>query len=49
MYAFKCEDDNKNKLKGISESYIKNNKLVDFKKCLDGEEYQFQCGNLLIR
>ena len=37
MYAFKCGDDSKNKLKGISKSQSKNFKFEEFKKCLDGE------------
>ena len=40
MYAFNYGDDSKNKLKGISESYSKNNKFDEYKKCLDGEKYK---------
>ena len=36
MYAFKCGNDSKNKLKGISKSQSKNNKFEEYKKCLDG-------------
>ena len=36
MYAFKCGDDNKNKLKGISKSQPKNINFEEYKKCLDG-------------
>ena len=49
MYAFKCGDDSKNKLKGISKSQSKNIKLEENKKCLDGEEYQQDCDNYIIR
>ena len=49
MYAFKCGGDSKNKLKGISKSYSKNIKLDEYKKCLDGEEYQHECDNYILR
>ena len=49
MYAFKCGDDSKNKLKGISKSQSKNIKFEEYKKCLDGEEYQRDCNNYIIR
>ena len=49
MYAFKCGDDSKNKLKGISKSQSKNIKFEEYKKCLDGEEYQRECNNYIIR
>ena len=48
MYAFKCGDDSKN-LKGISQTYAKDNKFGENKKCLDGQEYQQECDNYLIR
>ena len=40
MYSFKCGDSIKNKLKGNSKSQSKHIKFEDYKKCLDGEEYQ---------
>ena len=40
LYAFKCGDDSKNKLIGISKSQSKNIKFEEYKKCLDGEDYQ---------
>ena len=40
--AFKCGDDS-TKLKGISKSQSKNIKFEEFKKCLDGEEFQREC------
>ena len=49
MYAFKCGDDSKNKLKGVSKSQSKNIKIEEYKKCLDGEEYQQECDNYIIR
>ena len=48
-YAFKCGDDSKNKLKGISKSQSKNIKFEEYKKCLDGEKYQQECDNYIIR
>ena len=39
MYAFKCVDDSKNKLKGVSKNQSKNIKFEEYKKCLDGEIY----------
>ena len=49
MYAFKCGDDSKNKLKGISKSQSKHIKFEEYKKCLDGEEYQRECNKYIIR
>ena len=49
MYAFKCGDDSKNKLKGISKSHSKNIKFEEYKKCLYGEEYQEECNNYILR
>ena len=49
MYAFKCGGDSKNKLKGISKSQSKNIKFEEYKKCLDGEDYQQECDNYIIR
>ena len=49
MYAFKCGDDSTNKLKGISKSQSKNIKIEEYKKCLDGEEYQPECNNYINR
>ena len=36
MYAFKCGDDSKNKLKGISKTQSKHTKIEEHKDCLDG-------------
>ena len=49
MYAFICDNDSKNKPKGISKSQSKNIKFEEYKKCLDGEEYQLECDNYIIR
>ena len=48
-YTFKCGNDSKNKLKGISKSQSKNIKFEEYKKCLDGKEYQQQCDNYFLR
>ena len=48
-YASKCGDDSKNKLKGISKSYSKNFIFDQYKKCLDGENYQEECDNYIIK
>ena len=48
-YAFKCGDNSKNKLKGISKSYSRNIKFDEYKKCLYGEEYQQECHNYISR
>ena len=48
-YAFRCGDDSKNKLKSISQSYSRKNEFDEYKKCLDGEEYQQECNNYIIR
>ena len=49
MFVFKCGDDNKNKLKGISKSQLKNIIFEEYKNCLDGEEHQRKCNNYIIR
>ena len=49
MCAFKCGDDSKNRLKGISKCQSKHIKFEEYKKCLDGEEYQRECNNYIIR
>ena len=42
MYAFRCKIDqeDKNKLKGISKSQSKNIKSEEYKKCLNGEKFK---------
>ena len=49
MYAFKCGNDSKNKLKCISKSQSKNNKFEEYKKYLDADEYQRDCKKYFIR
>ena len=49
MYAFKCGDERKNKIKGVSKSYSKNLKIEEYNKCLDGEEYEKECDNYTLR
>ena len=41
--------ENKNKIKGTSKSQSKHIKFEEYKKCLDGEEYQKECDNYIIR
>ena len=49
MYAFKCGNDSKNKLKGAFKSQWKNIKFEEYKKRLDGKEYQRESDNYIIR
>ena len=49
MYAFKCGDGGRNKLKGISKSQSKHIKFEEYKKCLDGGEYRRECNKYLLR
>ena len=49
MYAFKCGNDSKNKIKGVSKSQSKNIKFEEYKKCLDGKDYQRECIIYIIR
>ena len=49
MYAFKCGDDSRNILKGISESQSKNFKFEEYKICLDGEIFQSECNSYVLR
>ena len=50
-YSFKSNDnnENENKTKGISKSQSKHIKFEENKKCLDGEEYQKECNNYILR
>ena len=36
-------------MKGISKSQSKNIKFEEYKECLDGEDYQQECDNYIIR
>ena len=49
MVAFRCGDDSKNRLKGISKAQSKNIKLEEYKICLDGEELENECINYILR
>ena len=49
MYASKCGDDNKNRLKGISKAQSKNFEFEEYKICLDGEELENECANYILR
>ena len=49
MYAFKCGNDSKNKLKGISKSQSKHIKFEEYYRCLFHGEYQRECNNYIIR
>ena len=49
MCAFKCGDDSKNKLKGISKSQSKNIKIEEYYNCLFGGNYHQECDNYIIR
>ena len=50
-YSFKCKnnDENKNKIKGISKSQSKHIKFEECYNCLFGGEYQKECDNYIIR
>ena len=50
-YSFKCKnnDENKNKIKGISKSQSKHIKFEEYYNCLIGGEYQKECDNYFIR
>ena len=50
-YSFKCknEDENKNKIKGISKSQSKHIKFEEYYNSLFGREYQRECNNYIIR
>ena len=49
MYAFKCGDDSKNKIKSSSKSQSNHKKFEEYKKCLDGLEYQRDCNNYILK
>ena len=49
MYAFKCGNDSKNKLKVISKSQSKHIKFEEYYKCLFGGEYQRECNKYIIK
>ena len=49
MYAFKCCDVDKNKLKGFSKSQSENFKFEECYNCLFGGKYKQDCDKYLIR
>ena len=49
MHAFKSGDDSKNKVKSIGKFQAKHINFDEHKNCLDGEDYQKQCDNYIIR
>ena len=49
MYAFKCGDDSKNKLKGISKSQSKHIKIEEYYNCVFGGEDQRECINYILK
>ena len=51
VYSFKCKDDDENRsnLKGVSKSQSKHIKFEEYKKCLNGEEYQRECDKLFSK
>ena len=48
-YAFKCRNNSKNKLKGISKSQSKNIKFEEYYNCLFGSVYQQECDNYILK
>ena len=48
-YAFKCGNDSKNKLKGISKSQSKYINFEEYYNCLFGREYEQECDNYILR
>ena len=51
MYAFRCknEEEDKNKLKGISKAQSKNIKFEEYKICLEGEELENESINYILK
>ena len=49
MYFLKCGGESRNKIKDLSISYSKNVKFEEYKKYLDGEEYEKECDNYILR
>ena len=49
MYAFKCGDDSKIKLKRVSKSQSKHIKFDEYYNCLFGGEYRQECDNYKFR
>ena len=49
MHSFKCGDDNKNNLRGVSKSHSKHIQFEEYKNCLDGKKYQEDGENYILR
>ena len=49
MCAFKCGDDSKNRLKGISKSHFEKNIFEENYSCLFGGDYRQECDKYIIR
>ena len=49
MYAIKCGDARKNKLKGFSKSQSKNIKFEEDIKCLDRDIFRIECNKYILR
>ena len=49
MYSFKCGDDSKNKLQGISKSESKHIRFEEYYNCVFGGESQKDCVKYIIR
>ena len=49
MYSFKCGDDIKNQVKGVSKSQSTSFTFGEYKKSFYGEEYQRECENYILR
>ena len=49
MYSLKGEGDSNNKLKGSSKSQSKHIKFGEYKKVIDGNEYQEECDNCILK
>ena len=49
MYVFKCGNDSKNKLKGISKTQSKHIKFEEYYNCSFGGEYEKECENYISR
>ena len=49
MYSFKCGNDSKIKLKGISKSQLKHIKFEECKNCFDGKKHQKECEKYILR
>ena len=48
LFKFKDNNENKNKIKGISKSQSKHIKFEEHYNCLFGKEYQKECDNFII-